>query len=305
MGLLLTLTVLSLTGCVSKTPVASSTSTQATQPPTNSLPVSTTSSTFTVDAGTADNANLSAAWLKIGQAAGFDAGNIRPDRLELDFAPGGSLLRLLIRCTLTAGDVTVSWDGNGGQPDQSVNLTVTVAKTQVISPERMDDSRVYSVLSALEAVGVKNMIAKLGLNPSGFYRVRMARDIGTVDGDILPNETAYLWQSSSFQELAPSDALRKVDSMYVRLAVIAFQPEPALGSPTTALAIARSCLFRHPDSRNDIPQQFLGNNERHSYRLQFFAAEDHRNQLCRLHTRSRQTRRCLESSRHPGHCRGH
>jgi hypothetical protein len=221
-------------GCASSASTTSSPLDQTTQQSTLS---SSSSPRYTIDAGDADAIDLSATWLKIAKAASFDAGNVHAAGLTLDFTPSGSLLRLLIACPTSAGQVTVSWDGNGGSSNQRVNLAVSVARGSASAADSLDDSHVDSVLAAIDSVGAGNMIAKLLTgSASMFYRVKMARDLGTVNGDIQPGVAAYQWLSHSFQALAPEDALRKVNTKYVRLVVVALQPMPALGSPTTAVS---------------------------------------------------------------------
>lgn len=219
-------------GCAAGMSSASSTLEETTQRTPGS---SVTSTTYVVDAGAADRVSLSSAWLTIAETAGFNVPDVHPEGLELDFTPAGALRRLFIACPTTAGEVTATWDASGDRSDQNVNIAVKVAQPPVTTVEPVDDSAVDSVLAAIDAVGPSSMIAKMRALPSGLYRVWMARDFGTVSGDIQPGATAYQWLGSSFKELSPGDKLRKVNSEYVRLAVIAFQPTPAPGSPTTAL----------------------------------------------------------------------
>lgn len=234
----LVLAGLGLLGCTSSTSSVSSTSTQTSQQTTvtsatTSLAPSssvTTSSTTTsslpglgdptpiqLDLGPADTIKLHEAWMKIGEAGGFDADAASPDVLELSYTLSGSLVRLLIVARTDDGKaVTVQWAGLEGPADQKVVVTGEVLNTVATLLRRPD--RVAPFLAAFDGAGPARMMAVLKPDDPGAIC-----DVSPIFRRFEPDTTSpgrlngYVWEGEALVPLERGDPRFADERHYVHL----------------------------------------------------------------------------------------
>ena len=213
------------------TPVSSSSSTVTSSTVASSIK---NSAKIALDLGPADQINLHEAWLQVAKAGSFDAEGARAWDLLLDYSPSGSLVNLfLIAVTADSREVRVSWDGYGGQAGQVVRASVTTAITSE-EPESITDYSMYSVLAAIDAVGVENITGKLpGLGVGGIYGL-VLMFLDAYKGALPPEGTAYSWDGSAFQPLTGSARSLKLDSQHLGLSAVAGVPVAPTTTPSSA-----------------------------------------------------------------------
>lgn len=184
---------------------------------------STTSGPITVSAG-----SLSEAWMKVGEVVGFDITTVCADQLEIDYTATGGLERLTISSQTDVGEVTVCSEGRSprGEP---IELTASVSSVEV-APEVDQEPLVISILSALDVIDIRALIAKFG-SEYPLYRVTTASHKQTA-----PKAT-YLWRSpSSLTLITPGANLPgETTSSYIYLAMAAYVYETGTQSPTILL----------------------------------------------------------------------
>jgi hypothetical protein len=188
---------------------------------------STTSKRLTVSAG-----NLTSAWAMLAEVVGFDAKTAHADQLTIDYTAAGGIERLEITAQTEVGEVIVQTEGRSPW-GESVEFTATVSDAGAAS-ETSGESPVISVLSALDVVDVRVLIAKFG-SKYPLYRLTTA---GHVEDE--PKAT-YLWRegkpaSSALTLIADGANLPEDEaSAYVRLDMTACASETDARSSTTLL----------------------------------------------------------------------
>jgi hypothetical protein len=196
----------------------------------------TVTTEFQVGAG-----SLSAAWLKLGEVVGFDVAHANSDELEIDYTPAGELTQVYIHAWVFIqgytgiGEVTARSTSVGPQ----IELSVTLTKSDASAAHGIDSQPVISILSALEAVDVKEMIATFAhAKPDDAYELyRLTTAWGLSKREAIePKEMAYIWHpGSSFSELPPNDELRKASlPTYVHLVMLGY-PRDVASTPTSTV----------------------------------------------------------------------
>lgn len=220
------------------TPVSSSPSSTETSPAVTSS--TENSAKIAVDLGLADQINLHEAWLQIAKARSFDATTARAWDVTLDYSPSGSLVSLfLIAVTADSREARVTWDGYHGHTDQVVLASVTTAFSSG-GPESVTDYSMYSVLAAIDAVGAKNITAKLpGPGAGGNYELGLMF-LDAYKGALPPKGAAYSWDGSAFQPLSGSARSLQLDSQHAGLSAVAREP---VASTTTTLSASTSSTY--------------------------------------------------------------
>ena len=218
-------------------PVSSSFYTVASSPVASSIK---NSAKIAVDLGPADQINLHEAWLQVAKACSFDAKGARAWDLLLDYSPSGSLVNLfLIAITADSREVRVSWDGHGGLAGQVVRASVTTAIAGG-EPKSITDHSMYSVLAAIDAVGVENITGKLPeVGAGGIYALGVMF-LDAYKGALPPGSTAYSWDGSAFEPLTGRARSLKLDSEQAALSVAAGVP---VAPTTTTLSASTSSTY--------------------------------------------------------------
>jgi len=177
------------------------------------------------DLGPADTIKLYEAWMKIGEAGGFDANAASPDVLKLSYTLSGSLVSLLIVARTDDGQaVTVQWDGLEGADHQPVVVTGEVVETVATLLRRPD--RVTPFLAAIDEAGSARMTAVLKPDQPGAIC-----DVLPIFRRFEPDTTSpgrpksYVWEGAALVPLEESDPRHGDDRHYLRLIVHARLPD--------------------------------------------------------------------------------
>lgn len=230
-------------------------STVATSTPTTTAlaPTSGKTQRIVVYLGTA-NPDLSRDWQSIA-VSDFPAATAHPVALQLGFSPRGSLDSLLVVAYAEEGRLLTAMAlGPAGE-----SLMVSGVMVYGVGMPASPLGTVASFMASIDEVGPQTMIAKLpslgtesyGGYP-GFYFLE-AWPEGTVRQDIPSTSTAFIWDGSHLEPLAPGDSRRGQDPRYVRLVMTAYPsvtlppaPLPDRETTTTVSVPSGPVLFVVP-----------------------------------------------------------